>query len=216
MLPILPLKAVLTPEMRLDVHLSDTRYMRLVERCVQNAGELAVVFCSDYRDERGQLALVGCQAKIEHAEMLDGQMLVKLVGLRRFKYSSTEPKLDIYYADGVEWMDDLVDIDDDDPIFNSLLDVYQLYALKTTEVTQDDALDIPLIEIGKASSFKLLNVLNLPLDKRQNALEISSLKKRFEYILTCLRFELEMLSFLQSNQVEILPEVEVVENTVLN
>ncbi|MFT7144498.1 MAG: Lon protease-like protein [Alphaproteobacteria bacterium] len=199
MLPILPLKTVLVPDMPLTVHLEDERYQALIKRCTEHDGELAVVFCSDYTNEAASLGRMGCKASIVKCEtMIDGTMEVELMGLHRFAFSETLPKLNIHYAADVQYVFDTQDITDADPLLDSVFEIYQQYmnALHNFDVQMMP--EICLTNLKATDSLRLLNSIALAPEKRQEGLEILSARERFVFILSCLRLELDMLRFVTS------------------
>lgn len=196
MLPILPLKTVLIPDMTLTVYLADKRYQLLLNRCIENDGELAIVFCSDYNNEATSLGKMGCKARIEKCEVMpDGQLKVSLLGLNRFSFSEISPKLNIYYAENIQYVQDTVDIAHADPLLSSVFKVYQKYISTLVKFDPEIIPETPFACLQTNDSLPLLNSLALPALKRQKGLEILSARERFVFILSCLRLELNMLSF---------------------
>lgn len=203
MLPILPLKAVCMPGEQLNVEITENRYQKLIERCIKNTGELAVVFCSDYKDELGALRNVGCLAKITHCNVCSsGIFEVVLEGVKRFKFNNTEPKLDIYYASDVCFLDDIVDISEHDLLLKDVEEAYGVYIRKLSSFDKELLPEVIKSEIGFDGIYKLLNDISMPWEKKQQGVEINSIKKRFEHILSCLQFEVDMLSFVIDKSAE--------------
>tara|TARA_R110000868_G_scaffold262401_2_gene521035 strand:- start:17587 stop:18249 length:663 start_codon:yes stop_codon:yes gene_type:complete len=201
MLPILPLKTVLVPDMVLTVQLEDERYKALLKRCMDHEGELAVVFCSDYNNELASLRQMGCKARIEKCEGIEGGVMeVKLLGLHRFSFSETLPKLNIHYAADVQYIFDVLDIEDTDPLLKKVFELYQSYMENLVRFDPEMMPDICMTSIKSNDSLALLKHLSLSVEKRQEGLEILSVRERFSFILSCLRLELEMLSFVSSTE----------------
>lgn len=198
MLPVLPLKAVCLPNECLTVEITEERYKKLVERCYKHSGELAVVFCSDYENEVQSMKNVGCEARITHYELCDnGCILIEIQGVCKFSYEYLESKLDVYYASGVEDEEDVIDIAGTDNLFLQVFEAYQNYltALNAfdSEMMPESTLDV----IGYNDTYKLISDISMPWEKKQQGLEINSTKKRLEFILSCLQFERDMLSFMK-------------------
>lgn len=197
MLPILPLKAVCLPGEELCIEITEVRYQKLLERCMKNTAELAIVLCSDYKDELGTLHNVGCLAKITHFDVwASGIVEIKVKGIQRFKFTRTEPKLEIHYASDVCFLDEVVDVQEDAGLLREVLDTYAVYIQKLRSFDKDYVPEDLLQEVCLYSSFKLLNDISMPWEKKQQGLEINSIKKRFEHILSCLQCEVDMLNFL--------------------
>ncbi len=203
MLPILPLKAVCMPGELLNVEITESRYQKLIERCMKNTGELAVVFCSDYKNELRALCNVGCLAKITHCNVCpSGVFEITLEGLKRFRFNGTEPKLDIYYASEVCFLDDIMDISENDPLLQDVTQAYKVYIRKLTSFDKELVPEVILENIYFDNVYKLLNDISMPWEKKQQGVEINSIKKRLEHILSCLQFEVDMLSFVIEKSAE--------------
>jgi Lon protease-like protein len=197
MLPILPLKAVCLPGEVLTVQITEERYQKLIQRCMNHAGEVAVVFCSDYKDELGTMRNVGCQAKIVHFEVcISGDFEIQLIGLYRFKFTSTQPKLDIFYASHIEKLEDVIDIAGTDNLFLEVNETYQNYLKELQKFDHEFMPENTLDNIGYTDTFKLMNDISISWENKQQGIELNSIKKRLEHILSCLHFERDMLNFL--------------------
>lgn len=197
MLPILPLKAVCLPGETLTVQVTEERYQKLVQRCMNHSGEVAVVFCSDYKDELGTMKHVGCQAKIVHFEVcISGDFEIQLQGLYRFKFTEIEPKLNIFYTSQENILEDIKDIAGTDNLFLEINESYQNYLTQLQKFDPELMPENTLDNIGYHDTFKLIDDISMSWENKQQGLEINSIKKRLEHILSCLQFERDMLNFL--------------------
>ena len=203
MLPSLPLKAVCLPGETLYVEITEERYQKLIERCSNHAGELAVVFCSDYNDELGTMKSIGCQARIMHTDVCSSGLLkVELLGLKRFGFHDIEEKLNIYYAFGVEILEDVKDIAGTDNLFLEVFDTYKNYLNELEKFDPDMAPEKCLDFLGYGDLFKVINGISMSWENKQQGLEINSIKKRLEFILSCLQVERDMLNFISERSVD--------------
>ena len=203
MLPILPLKTVLVPDITLTVQIEEGRYRSLVERCAKNEKDLVVVFCSDYNNELASLSKVGCKARVERIDTsYEGVVEVRIKALERVRFSETLTNLNIHYAMGVGILKDIVNLEVGDPLLASVFKVYQSYISELADFNTEMLQEEFLSTITPKDSFKFLSSVSLTLKDRQKALEITFAKERFEFILSCLHLEIDMLSFFMAKTQE--------------
>ena len=174
MLPLFPLNIVIFPGEELALKVIEDRYRILIEDCCDQNNSLGVVYCDDYADEKGTMSNIGCKAEIVSTELLEDNSLgVVLKGEERFVADSIKEKDELFYANKTKSLDDKVDLKENDPV------------LKSARSSLDEYLDIladidPTMVKGgigavikPEDSFKVIDQIILPEDRRQQALELS-------------------------------------------
>jgi Lon protease-like protein len=91
-LPLLPLNAVLFPEMPLQLHIFEQRYRQMVQECLDNDAMFGIVLLRRGREVGSkdvETFPVGCTAKIDEVSTLpDGRMNMMVLGKQRFRIHS--------------------------------------------------------------------------------------------------------------------------------
>lgn len=200
MLPIFPLSTVLLPDGQLELKVFESRYRAMLADCLKYKIPFGVVFCEDESSDAGALRGVGCLADIVDCKPYgDGGTLLTIRGAERFLVGRVDEKNVYFQADGGS-LEDIDDLLPDDPILvtaATLLGVYrELLALVDPQMLQPD---VPL-PLKPSDSFRLIEQLLLPEEKRQTALEIGSRRSRFALAIKYLRVEVERLRFILEDE----------------
>jgi Lon protease-like protein len=91
-LPLLPLNAVLFPEMPLQLHIFEQRYRVMVQECLDNNQVFGVVLLRRGHEVGSKYVdtfAVGCTAQIDEVSTLpDGRMNMMVLGKQRFRIHS--------------------------------------------------------------------------------------------------------------------------------
>ena len=87
-LPLFPLNVVLFPDASLPLRIFEERYKLMMQRCLDGDSEFGVVLIRSGPEVGGpaetySVGTVACIGEVDRLE--DGQMLMSVVGLRRFR-----------------------------------------------------------------------------------------------------------------------------------
>jgi len=184
-LPLFPLNTVLFPGMPLPLHIFEPRYRLMMRRCLEADRTFGVAMIVE--GEEGQSdtvpAAAGCTAEILDATPFDdGRMNLQTVGRRRFRILSAREE-DGYLIGTVEWLDDELTTADSTEQANRVRHNVQRYLTtlarnaRVTNLTVDD-LDIP--DDPYALSMWVAALITLPIEQKQDLLEITSTAKRLD------------------------------------
>lgn len=202
MLPILPLKTALFPDVEMVVHVENPRYKQLITRCLLSTGELAVVYCDDYDKEESTLARVGCGAKIvECSEIFEGVLEVRLIGLYRFSFLDTLSKLDIFYTSDVTALNDVQGMRPTVKHLEKTWEFYQKYMQILQKFDKTLLPEQPLTAMTVEDVFQAMSHVCKNGEKCQGMLEMDSIENRFIWLQKCLQDEIETLQFIINSEI---------------
>ena len=183
-LPIFPLSVVLFPGMPLPLHIFEPRYRLLIGRALQADKTFGVAqMVEGSEGESGTWpASVGTTAEIlEIVPFADGRMNVQTVGGRRFRILSIREE-DEYLVAQCEWLED----DDAQESLSrlamttrrNLSRYFDALALNTDASIESEDLDVP--HDPQSLSMFIAAILQLPLQQKQELLELTDTRARLE------------------------------------
>ncbi len=184
-LPIFPLNAVLFPGMPMPLHIFEPRYRLMIGRALQGDKTFGVAQIVEGEEGAPHTlpANVGTTAEIlEVVPFADGRMNVQTVGGRRFRILSAREE-DDYLVAQCEWIED---DDAQDGLIRlsmhtrrALSRYFDALALNTDPAFETlDDLDIP--QDPQALSMFIAAILQLPLEQKQELLEMTDTRARLE------------------------------------
>ena len=201
MLPIFPLTSVLLPGSSTQLKIFEPRYVAMLERCIENNETFGLVYCRNQKDEQGTMKSVGCEAYItDHQDMGDGTHKITVEGGRRFSVGALDTHPEGYYCAHVDFLADNMDVDAEDILMKTAGELASIYEDLLASIEPD----MVRVHVGEDvlphDSYKLLNAMILPDEKRQSLLEIDSIGARFQQTVDLLRTEIQTLRFLLAEQ----------------
>jgi len=183
-LPIFPLGVVLFPGMPLPLHIFEPRYRLMIGRALQHDRTFGVAQLVEGQEGEGGTwpAGVGTTAEIlEVVPFADGRMNVQTVGGRRFQILSVREEDEVLLAQ-CEW------VEDDEPqdglvrlsmhTRRALSRYFDALALNTDAAFEGQDLDVP--QDPQALSMFIAAILQLPLQQKQELLELTDTRARLE------------------------------------
>jgi hypothetical protein len=195
-LPIFPLKSVLLPAGALELNVFEPRYQQMLEDCLIREEPFGVVFCGDHKDEVGTLRPIGCMAHIiETVRYNDGTSRLLVEGGARFRVDQLDDSRPYLQAREMV-LEEVIDVDVAEPVL-ALASLQLGRYRELLEEVDSSILKPPLpTHLRPYDSFRLLDQLLLPEDKRQVALELTSTRARFDLACRYLKTEIARLEFL--------------------
>lgn len=183
-LPIFPLGVVLFPGMPLPLHIFEPRYRLMIGRALQSDKTFGVAQIIEGQEGASGTwpATIGTTAEIlEVTPFADGRMNVQTIGGRRFRILSIREE-DEYIIAQCEW------VEDDEPqdglirlamgTRRSLSRYFDALALNTDSSIESSDLDVP--QDPQALSMFIAAILQLPLQQKQELLEMTDTRARLE------------------------------------
>lgn len=176
-IPLFPLNTVLFPGMPLHLHIFETRYKEMVQKCLHEKMEFGILLLHET-----QLCQVGCTARITQIlrQFENGSMDILTEGRRRFRVLDVLNR-ESYLEAVVEYFDDeSEDIPSD--LLKKVLNAYQkMIRLQTRGVGAIRGIFDPV-----HFSFIIASTIELVLKERQNLLELTSTTERIRKLDTAL------------------------------
>jgi Lon protease-like protein len=109
-LPLFPLRSVLCPGVALPLHIFESRYRLMVNRCIDRGEPFGVVLLREGREvgpARGEIAAVGTTAVIRRAGTYpDGRLDILTVGQQRFRLEAIDHDAEPYLVGRVVLLDE--------------------------------------------------------------------------------------------------------------
>ena len=183
-LPIFPLGVVLFPGMPLPLHIFEPRYRLLIGRALQADKTFGVAQMVEGEEGQSETwpATVGTTAEIlEVTPFADGRMNVQTIGGRRFRILSIREE-DEYIVAQCEWVED---DDAQDGLIRlsmrtrrALSRYFDALALNTDASVESEDLDVP--QDPQSLSMFIAAILQLPLQQKQELLEMTDTRARLE------------------------------------
>jgi Lon protease-like protein len=182
-LPIFELPAVLLPGERMPLHIFEDRYKRMISRCL-DAGEPFGIVLHD--DEHGARSL-GCSARVDEVleRFDDGRLNIIVSGVEPFRVLDRFEAPD-YPAGEVELIDTATEDADPDPVAAvGAQDAFAALVERATGQRPDAE------ELAAAGSYDLAGRVELPLETKQELLELRSESERLQLLERSLRALIE-------------------------
>lgn len=192
---LFPLNTVLFPRMPLPLHVFEERFRKLILRCSEAKEPFGVVLAAD-ADERGEeTARVGTLARIHAVQRLDdGRMNVLAVGDARFAVLRRRKTEDDYQIATVEPVYDLPA--SPRTIEPLVQEVRRLFSTYFEALVAKAGIEVPEYELPadpSELSFVVASVVQLPLMRRQQFLELTSTSERLQQEIAYLQRSIERL-----------------------
>ncbi len=182
-LPIFPLGVVLFPGMPLPLHIFEPRYRLMIDRALRRDKTFGVAQLVEGTEGERETwpASVGTTAEItEVVPFADGRMTVQTVGGRRFHILSIREE-DEYLVAQCEWLED----EPQDDLAQlatltrrALSRYFDALALNTDAAFEGQDLDVPPDPCSL--SLFIAALLQLPLEQKQDLLEMTDTRARLE------------------------------------
>lgn len=170
---LFPLQVVLLPGEPLPLHIFEERYKLMIRECIEGDFPFGLVLA----DARG-LRKVGCTAKIVQVieKYPDGKMNILVQGERRFRILSTTEERSYPFGE-VEFLEDA---EGAPPAPDLIAELIELFAEKRKKILEipDEIRDDPA-----RLSFIVGAAIEMPLERKQAFLEITSPPERFRRLI---------------------------------
>ncbi len=194
-LPLFPLNVVLMPDMPLPLHIFEERYKKMIGECLEQNKEFGIVYISG-----DELRQVGCTAKIVKVlqRYESGEMDIITLGRNRFLIKEVYDGKS-YFEARVVHFDDVPEEESGELLLLAREGIESLKAL-------DRVIGIPrdyeeLKGLGaKPVSFLVSGSEGLPLDEKQELLEMTSTRERLKSGVRSLQQVLEATRMNQEGQ----------------
>ncbi|BCM93880.1 Lon protease [Abditibacteriota bacterium] len=183
-LPIFPLSVVLFPGMPLPLHIFESRYRLMIGRALQGDKTFGVAQVVEGQEGTSGTwpATVGTTAEIlEVTPFADGRMNVQTIGVRRFRILSVREE-DEYIVAQCEWLDD---DDARDGLIRLAMATRRALsryfdALALNSDSSNDGADLDVPQDPQSLSMFIAAILQLPLQQKQELLEMTDTRARLE------------------------------------
>jgi ATP-dependent Lon protease len=205
-LPVLPLRnTVLFPGVVLPIKVGRKKSLRLIKDVYQGSRLLGTVAQKDYTTDEpsaDELFTVGTVAEIlKILEMPDGSTSVIIQGRRRFQVSEYVAK-EPYYKAVVKPLNDITPSDDTE--FNAIVGSLKDLSIKIAQFSANVPPEATFAVKNIENSTFLINFIcsntDIDVEKKQNLLEVESLKERGIQAISYLVKEVQMLELKQDIQ----------------
>jgi Lon protease-like protein len=177
-IPLFPLQVVLLPGGDLPLHIFEPRYLRMVNRCLEDLSEFGVVLAMP----KGMLHL-GCSAAITQVlkRYADGRLDIQTSGRRPFRVSELYTDHPLTEAD-VEYLQD-----DDQPVEEAVQkELMALYAACYALVFSGSPPPLEPAQMPSAA-YRVAATLPIALSRKQQLLDIRSEPERQRRLVHYLR-----------------------------
>jgi Lon protease-like protein len=187
--PLFPLGAVALPTELIPLQVSEERFKRMIDRCLEDHSEFGIVWLSD-----DGIRPIGCACEI--AEILekfpDGRMHVLARGTRPFRITEREEKLP-YPAGTVEFLDDRDEMFDEE----ASVEAHAAYSHLVEQITDT----MPeAIDLMSSTAYEMAATLELGLDAKQDLLDLRSESARLRLLSRLFRAASRRLDSLETTQ----------------
>ena len=188
LIPLFPLRSVLVPNGRLPLQIFEQRYLDLVSSSLKSGTGFDICLLKSGKEtvtagRRQEVHRVGCQATIVDWDQLDNGLLgVTVEGVRRFRVKDCWSRDDHLLMADVDWIDEGQDTDVPLPVNEA-----QAYLVELLQ----DLMNHPLVEsLGldmniqdrQQLSWRLTELLPVPMQEKQRLLEISDTDERIREV----------------------------------
>lgn len=175
--PILPIKLVMLPGSIYPIHITDDKYKRMVNTCVDKNANFGIVAEID-----SEINTIGCLVGIKevNSEYKDGSIDIVVVGKDRFCTVTTKKHTDGYIEAEIEYYKDHPSNNEATSLFTDALDTLK-NILEKTNLKLDENYWKNLTT-APIKSFKLAEKSGLSLQQRQELLILKEEPKRLQYI----------------------------------
>ncbi len=189
--PLFPLGIVALPTEAVPLHIFESRYLRMIEHCLEQDSEFGILWLSDE-----ELKQTGCACQIEHVveRMEDGRLNILTRGTRPFVLLERQDELP-YPAGVVEFAADQPDDDADENAAVVARELYRDLVLQATDRELSDE------ELAELDSYRMAGTVEFELEEKQRLLELRSENERLRLLGTLLSSAIERVELLERAQV---------------
>lgn len=185
-LPLFPLNVVLMPDMPLPLHIFEDRYKKMIGECLEQNKEFGIVYISG-----DELRQVGCTAKIVKVlkRYESGEMDIMTLGRNRFLIKEVYDGKPYFEAKVIHF-DDVPEEESGELLVLAREGIESLKELDRVIGIPRDYEDLK--DLGaKPVSFLVSGSEGLPLEERQELLEMTSTRERLKSSVKSLQKVLE-------------------------
>ena len=201
-LPLFPSNVVLFPGMVLPLHIFEPRYRQMVAECLEQQKPFGVVLARPESEHlREEPYLVGTMAEIRDVDQLeDGRMNIMTIGLKRFRILSqhrNKPYLSaivVPFEDGAEPEQDLA------AHAHSAGNLFRSYLELFLEGQNDRDVLANLPSVPEELSHFIAYFLDVPDERRQHFLELTSTMQRLQEEIVILQREVPFMRQILSHR----------------
>ena len=187
-LGLFPLPLVLVPTERVPLHIFEPRYRELIGECIERDEEFGIVLA---RPEGGAHTVGTRAAVVEVLRRLpDGRLHIWVEGGERFRVLEVHEDRAFLQATAEPVTDE-----DDQPVARDVDRALELFARLQTTVgssVEPPAADSPLLD------FEVIGRVDFESEVKQELLELTSRRRRFERLVELLEHALEALTVEQA------------------
>jgi Lon protease-like protein len=200
-LPLFPLDVVLFPGEDLPLHIFEPRYRLMMNECIDQKTPFGIVLVRPNSEHlKEEPYSVGTIAKIEVLDRLeDGSINLIARGLQRFRILELH-RHKPYLSGLVEILEDRDEQDQPQTTYaNQASDLFKAYLQVLIEVIGKESIEFTLPAAPEDLSHFVAYFLDVPNERKQQLLELTSTTQRLEEEIAILRQEMpfmrQMLSF---------------------
>jgi Lon protease-like protein len=200
-LPLFPLDVVLFPGEDLPLHIFEPRYRLMINECIEQKTSFGIVLVRPNSEHlKEEPYAVGTMANIEVLDRLeDGRMNLIARGLQRFRILELH-RHKPYLSGLVEVFEDRAEQDQTETTCaKQASDLFNAYLQVLIEVIGKESIEISLPTVPEELSHFIAYFLDVPNERKQLLLELTSTTQRLEEEIHILRQEMpfmrQMLSF---------------------
>jgi Lon protease-like protein len=198
-LPLFPLRSVLFPGVKINLHIFEDRYRQMIGRCINDRSPFGVILIQQGDEvlegrsnaDLPQIATIGTAAMINsHVRLDDGRLLITAIGTRRFQIEALQQQSPYLIAQVIE-LPEAQAGEVTHPI-RELRTVYQRYwqAVATATGSTLQAEELP--DDPYHLTYQLADRLQVSLERKQRWLE-HDVSTRIREITSDLRAELLLM-----------------------
>lgn len=193
-LPLFPLQAVLYPGLPLPLHIFEERYREMIAFCRANNTPFGIVLIQSGSETGGPATPypVGTIAKITHVEELsDGRLNIVVLGESRFRILETRSCKSYLTAIASPFAEPEEDGQQLATLHGQVSDLFKAYLRAQLALNNQSLSAIQLPREATLLSYAVANAMQIPLEQKQQLLEITSTAHRLDTEMGLLVREIE-------------------------
>ena len=194
-LPLFPLDVVLFPGEDLPLHIFEPRYRLMINECNEHKTPFGIVLVRPNSEHlKEEPYAVGTKAKIELLDRLeDGRMNLIARGLQRFRILELH-RHKPYLSGLVEVFEDTIEQDHTQITYaDQARELFNAYLQVLIEVIGKEAIEFTLPTAPEDLSHFIAYFLDVPNERKQLLLELTSTTQRLEEEIDILRHEMPFM-----------------------
>ncbi|HEX9074730.1 MAG TPA: LON peptidase substrate-binding domain-containing protein [Anaerolineae bacterium] len=213
-LPLFPLHTVLFPQARLPLQIFEPRYIKMIERCLQEDLAFGIVLIKE-GDEVGGPSVphpVGTVARIvDVARLRDGRMNIIAAGMTRFKLIESYTDLPYMTAQIDLWRDEDVDLKKSERVARQAAKMFQKYIrtiqnIAATEEQEQEEKEFQAPKDPTVLSYLIASNLQVSQPDKQALLESPTVIARLGREIAFMGRELELVRLISEKTSRILDQ----------